>query len=72
LINARRGNPVLRSADRAQTWSAATTGLTASAVNGLAVDSTNPNTLYAATNFGVFKSVDGGANWRLTGAPATI
>ena len=67
LINARRGAPALKSADRAQTWSGASNGLTASAVNGLAIAPTNPNTLYAATNYGIFKSNDGGANWRATG-----
>jgi uncharacterized protein (TIGR03437 family) len=68
LSNARQGNPVLRSADRGQAWSAAANGLTASAINGLAVDPTNPNTIYAATNYGVFKTTDGGANWRRTAA----
>lgn len=68
LTNARRGAPALKSADRAQTWSRASNGLTASAVNGLAIDPTNPNTLYAATNYGIFKSNDGGAIWRSTGA----
>ena len=68
LAMMRRGNPVMKTADRAQTWNGASNELTASIVSGLTVDPVNPDTLYAATNYGVFKSIDGGANWRRTGA----
>jgi len=32
-------------------------------INDLAADPTNPNTIYAATNTGLFYSTDGGATW---------
>lgn len=67
LTNARQGNPLLKSIDRGQSWNGASAGLSATVVNGVTVDPTNPSRLYAATNYGVFKSTDGGANWRRTG-----
>ena len=36
------------------------------AVNALAIDASPPATLYAGTDAGLFKSVDGGASWRLS------
>src|SRR5205823_2366422 len=43
-------------------------------VLGLAIDPTNPTTVYAGTQGGVFKSTDGGENWSssLTNASAQI
>jgi uncharacterized repeat protein (TIGR01451 family) len=64
----RSGSPTYKSTDGAGAWSQSGLGLSSSIVNGLAIDPGNSNTLYAATNFGVFKSVDAGANWNLTAA----
>jgi photosystem II stability/assembly factor-like uncharacterized protein len=36
-------------------------------VNGFAVDSTNPKTMYAAMRDGLFKSTDAGATWKPLG-----
>ena len=45
-------------------WQAITNGLTTlGIVFALAVDPTNPSTLYAGTGGGVFRSTDMGANW---------
>jgi len=46
---------------------------TASEAGTLAIDFQNPNTLYAATMRGTFKSMDGGKVWapRNAGLPAT-
>ncbi|HEY5838117.1 MAG TPA: SBBP repeat-containing protein [Pyrinomonadaceae bacterium] len=63
----RNGSPVYKSTDGAANWSASDAQLTASAVNAFALDPTNSNTLYAGTNTGVFKSINAGANWNLTG-----
>jgi photosystem II stability/assembly factor-like uncharacterized protein len=63
-------NGVLKSRDGGVTWTA--TGLTGSGITALTVDAGNSRTLYAATGSsgfwspkfrGLFKSVDGGANW---------
>jgi photosystem II stability/assembly factor-like uncharacterized protein len=53
---------VFKSADGGASWSA--TGAGPTNVYAMAMDPTNPNTLYAGTSGGgVFKSTDGGANW---------
>ena len=69
----RNGSPAYKSTNNASQWSPIPTGLTASTVSGLALDPSNSNTLYAAANYGVFKSIDAGANWSITGtaSPAT-
>ena len=46
----------------AQNWAAF--GPVEASVNVLAVDPVNTNVLYAGANTGLFKSTDGGANWR--------
>jgi len=38
-------------------------GLTNTAIQALAVDPSNPTTVYVGTGAGVFKSVDGGDSW---------
>ena len=60
-----------KSTDSGGSWSPINTGLTAFLVNALAIDPSAPATLYAGTDpgfdydfTGVFKSTDGGANWR--------
>jgi photosystem II stability/assembly factor-like uncharacterized protein len=61
---------VFKSTDGAGTWSTADTGLpTATSVNVLVIDTSNPTTLYAGTcdygvgNAGLFKSTDSGGSW---------
>ena len=41
-------------------------GPTGGNANDLVMNPQNPNTLYAASNYGVFKSIDGGDHWALT------
>ncbi len=51
---------VFRSTDGAATWAAMNAGLTTLAVNALAIDPADPNTVYAATDGGgLFKSTGG-------------
>jgi hypothetical protein len=47
----------------ATTWVASGNGIPDVPVNGMAIDPGQPNTLYAATDIGVFASIDGGVNW---------
>jgi photosystem II stability/assembly factor-like uncharacterized protein len=62
---------LFRSTDGGTTWRALTSGLPAVAyssdeihpVRTLAIDPHNSNTLYAGTDFGVFRSTDGGETW---------
>ncbi len=59
---------VLKSTDGGATWN--TTGLSWTQdqyrmVNRLLMDPDAPDTLYAATNIGLYQTVDGGTNWTL-------
>ncbi|MCY7374490.1 MAG: VCBS repeat-containing protein, partial [Pyrinomonadaceae bacterium] len=45
------------------TWTVAGNGIPDVPVNAFAVDPQNTQRLYAGTDIGVFRSVDGGANW---------
>jgi regulation of enolase protein 1 (concanavalin A-like superfamily) len=60
---------ILRTLDGGATWSAATgsgsTALPEVPVNDLEIDAASPDTIYAATEVGVFVSADGGAHWEL-------
>jgi len=58
-----------KSTDGGASWGF--TGLGADALYALAIDATNPATLYAGTDSGVFQSTDGGAKWNLTGLAKT-
>jgi ligand-binding sensor domain-containing protein len=67
-------NIVFKSTDSGASWVGASTGLTPQALNALAIDPSNPSTLYAATGGGyfdttggVFKSIDGGGTWVTVG-----
>jgi photosystem II stability/assembly factor-like uncharacterized protein len=56
---------VRRSSDGGRTWQASSSGLRASSVAGLAIDSSNPARLYAyEANEGFFASGDGGEHWQ--------
>src|SRR5207244_4226086 len=66
-----QGSGVARSTDGGETWSLVNSGLPSRfVVNSLAIDGKNPSTLYAEgflpssqSQYGIFKSIDGGANW---------
>jgi photosystem II stability/assembly factor-like uncharacterized protein len=54
---------VVKSLDDGATWTAADNGLTNRAIRVLALAPMTPETLYAGTNGGLFKTVDGGRMW---------
>jgi hypothetical protein len=60
---------ILKTTDGGATWidatGAGTTGLPDAPVNDLEIDPVYPDTIYAATEVGVFASVDGGVHWDL-------
>ena len=51
------------SADGGQTWTVASDGYTGAQVRAIAVDPSNPATVYAAARSGLFASTDGGDSW---------
>jgi len=56
---------VYKSEDHGLTWRLINDGLADYGVFSLAVDRTAPETVYAATDGGLCKSIDGGTHWRL-------
>jgi photosystem II stability/assembly factor-like uncharacterized protein len=58
---------LLRSADGGATWQRRDAGIEADAISDLALDPAAPDTLYAATNTGLFRSTDAGQTWALSG-----
>jgi len=54
-----------------QPGTAVTGGPYGGTVTDLKMDPANPKTLYAATEYGVFKTTDNGDNWRLTSLSST-
>lgn len=63
----RKGSGIYKSTDATAHWDPSAAGLTASIVNSITQDPATASILYAATTTGVFKSIDGGTNWTLTG-----
>lgn len=57
------GNGVLRSSDNGDRW-VITTGWEMTEVLKVAVDPSNPLTVYAATAYGIFKTTDDGKTWQ--------
>lgn len=55
---------VYKSEDNGRSWHMINTGLTNYGVYSLAVDRMSPQTVYAATEGGLYKSVDGGDHWQ--------
>lgn len=56
---------VYKSVDSGRNWRITNNGLTDYGVYSLAVDRTNPETVYAASEGGLYKSTDAGENWTL-------
>jgi hypothetical protein len=66
------GNGIFKSASAGAAWGASNTGLTNGDVRALALDPTNPSTIYAGTNGGgVFVSSDAGLSWSASNAGLT-
>ena len=65
------GSPLYKTDDGGKNWTAAT-GLSNRTLNALAIDPVDPSTMYAGLGDcthggGIFKSTDGGQNWRASG-----
>jgi photosystem II stability/assembly factor-like uncharacterized protein len=56
---------VYKTTDHGRNWRMINKGLANYGVYSLAVDRTNPQTVYAATEGGLCKSTDGGEHWQL-------
>lgn len=63
----RRGAAVYASNDAGANWQAAGGGLRVKQVNDLAIDPLNAAILYAATERGIFKTINGGMTWTQIG-----
>jgi Viral BACON domain len=62
IIYAATDAGVLRSTDAGVTWGLSNNGLPSARVTAVAIDPSNPSTVYVGTQ-GVFKSIDGGDTW---------
>ena len=68
----RRAAALFKSSDSGGSWTAVNTGLTSADIRALAIDPSNPATLYAGTaGGGVFKSSNGGKNWAVANTGLT-
>ena len=72
-VQGERVGQVFKSSDRGENWAAINTGLMTGYVAALAIDPTEPHTLYAGTfpsaiqpGGWVYKSIDGGASWKVS------
>jgi len=61
----RSGHSIFKSTNAAGNWAPSDSGLAASLIFDLAFQPGNSSTIYAATDTGLFKSTDSGANWSL-------
>src|SRR5215813_6410766 len=69
LIYAATSNGIFKSTDGGTSWASANTGLSGINAFSLAIDPSNPATLYAGTlGNRVYKSADGGQNWTVSSA----
>ncbi len=59
---------VFKSLDGGATWTLATSGLFATSIDSLAMDTRNPHTIYAGVDVaGLYRSTDGAVSWSTTG-----
>jgi photosystem II stability/assembly factor-like uncharacterized protein len=65
LAHGRLQPRIFRSADGGRTWERRDTGVGGKSVFSLALDPAAPNTLYAATDKGLYRSIDAGKTWKL-------
>jgi uncharacterized repeat protein (TIGR01451 family) len=69
----RSGHAIFKSTNAATNWAPSDSGLAASLIIDLVFQPGNSSIIYAATDTGLFKSIDGGANWSvLPGSPPFI
>src|SRR6185295_10959904 len=69
----RFGSSIFKSTNAAGSWGPSDSGLAASLIIDLVFQPGNSSIIYAATDTGLFKSSDSGANWsRLPGSPPFI
>jgi uncharacterized repeat protein (TIGR01451 family) len=69
----RSGHAIFKSTNAAGNWAPSDSGLTASLIIDLVFQPGNSSIIYAATETGLFKSSDSGANWSLLpGSPPFI
>ncbi|HKU76355.1 MAG TPA: SBBP repeat-containing protein [Pyrinomonadaceae bacterium] len=59
----RTKSPIFKSVDGAANWSNDNFGFAASTVNTMVIHPTEPSTVYAGTQTGVFKTTNGGRTW---------
>jgi photosystem II stability/assembly factor-like uncharacterized protein len=63
--------PVLKSTDGGITWAFRSSGLLGGEVHQLVVNPSNPFTIYAATDTGLYKTINGADNWAASRAGIT-
>jgi hypothetical protein len=63
------GGGILKSTDGGVRFAASNNGLDSLVVTSLAMAPNNPNLVYAGTSTGIYKTVDGGSTWNITGEP---
>jgi photosystem II stability/assembly factor-like uncharacterized protein len=58
------GGGILKSGDNGNTWAAVNNGFVNLEVSGVAIDASGPQTAYAGSNPGLYKTSDGGQTWQ--------
>ena len=73
LVLAGSGIGIFRSRDRGDSWTPASAGLRASDISALALDASDPSSVWASgsglADAGLFRSADAGRSWSLAGGP---